>query len=151
MNRQNSDFLAHLLLLQRSLVVKSGVSPSGSRSLSRSHSLSCGDSTTGLWPQCWDQVLPHHNYQSTDLCTNVMFTMTWSFIWGAWTLECSAERLHVPPAFTLMWVPDFVTCSAEESTPASLPYYPRIHRTYLIIVVLPNPDSFLIIRGGGWF
>jgi hypothetical protein len=65
MNRQNSHFLAHLLLPQRSLVVKLGVSPSRSRSLTRSHSFSSGDSTTGYRPQYWDEVSPHHNYQST--------------------------------------------------------------------------------------
>jgi hypothetical protein len=49
MNRQNSHFLfVHLLLLQRSLVVKLGVIRRRSRSLTRSHSLSSGDSTTGL-------------------------------------------------------------------------------------------------------
>jgi hypothetical protein len=42
MNRQNFNFLAQLLLLQRSLVIKLGVSPSRSRSLTRSHSLSSG-------------------------------------------------------------------------------------------------------------
>jgi hypothetical protein len=66
MNRQNYHFLAHLLLLQRSLVVKLGVRTSRSRSLTRLHSLSSGDSTTGHRPQCWDEVSRHHNYQSTD-------------------------------------------------------------------------------------
>jgi hypothetical protein len=65
MNTQNSHFLAHLLLLQRSLLVKLGVSPSRSRSLTRSHSLSSGDSTISHRQQCWDEVSPHHKLQST--------------------------------------------------------------------------------------
>jgi hypothetical protein len=48
MNRQNFHFLARLLLLQRSLVFKLGVSPSRSRLLTRLHSLSSGDNTTSL-------------------------------------------------------------------------------------------------------
>jgi hypothetical protein len=43
---------AHLLLLQNYLVFMLGVSPSRSRLLTRSHSLSSGDSTTGPRPQC---------------------------------------------------------------------------------------------------
>jgi hypothetical protein len=48
---------AHLLLLQSSLVIKLGVSPSRSRLLTRSLSLSSSDSTTGPRPQCWDVSL----------------------------------------------------------------------------------------------
>jgi hypothetical protein len=66
MNRQNFHFFAHLLLLQMSLIVKLGVSPSWYCSLTLSHSLSSGDSTTGHWPQCWDEVSPRHNYQCTN-------------------------------------------------------------------------------------
>jgi hypothetical protein len=39
---------------QSALVVKLGVRPSRSHLLTRSHSLSSGDSTTGSRPQCWD-------------------------------------------------------------------------------------------------
>jgi hypothetical protein len=42
---------------QSALVVKLGVSPSWSRLLTGSHSLSSWDSTTGPRPQCWDSSL----------------------------------------------------------------------------------------------
>jgi hypothetical protein len=72
MNRQNSHFLAHLLLLQRSLVVKLGVSPSRSRSLTRSHSLSSGDSTKshkGCSAETKSRPIITNNLQSTSLST----------------------------------------------------------------------------------
>jgi hypothetical protein len=50
MNRLNFHFFAHLRLLQSALVVKLGVSPSRSRLLTSSHSLSPGDSTVGPRP-----------------------------------------------------------------------------------------------------
>jgi hypothetical protein len=75
MNRQNSHFLlAHLQLLQRSLVVKLGVSPRLSRSLTRSHSLSSGDSTTGLLAAVLRRSLAHHNYQSTATTNHIFFS-----------------------------------------------------------------------------
>jgi hypothetical protein len=89
MNRLNSHFLAHLLLLQRSLVVKLGVSPSRSRSLTRSHSLSSVDSTTGHRPQCWDEVSPHYNYLTTNLPVQyVSRSSKWSPGYGSEAGSC---------------------------------------------------------------
>jgi hypothetical protein len=71
MNRQNSHFLAHLLCLQRSLVVKLGVSPSRSRSLTRSHSLSSGDSTIshkGCSAETKSRLITTNNLQKNPKC-----------------------------------------------------------------------------------
>jgi hypothetical protein len=55
-----------------------GVSPSRSRLLTRSHSLSSGDSTTGPRPQCWDGSLTPSQlpiYQSTSV--SCLLTQVW--------------------------------------------------------------------------
>jgi hypothetical protein len=115
MNRRNSHFLSHLLLLQRSLEVNLGVSPSGSRSLNRSHSLSFWDITRSC-----DEVLPHHKYRSINpYCTytgsvnligmfdkvimlswRAMLISNFAFIWGSSThgkasLACVASNCVV--------------------------------------------------------
>jgi hypothetical protein len=97
-NRQNSHFVAHILLLQRSLVVKLGVSPSRSRSLTLSHSLSSGDSTKSHRLQCWDEVSPHHNYQSTWR----MFYLMKCFLSNNMTIQCRPEAL--PGIYSCHWI-----------------------------------------------